>query len=424
MLELGVVSFVNGGNKLSYLFFTIFFLILIPIYIRLPFGWTKKGIVVLLTVACLLSVFGMIAVKQFPLWQAVLFLLLLVIASTYLLEQKLGHLFYARIHEHDLIVVNDVEGEQKEEPLFIIKEVAEEKQEEERDLQQKQTEEMEFEWLESNGLEEVEQHGSVEPLRNNEYDHIIEPLAEMDDVIEPLHIVDNDGTDVNNEHHELDDEQWVDLSDEENDELTYNQPLFETEENELLNMDELVVDEMTEYFVDEKNEIETVIEDDGIVDEKKNEMEMIPVIEGDAIGEKQQDEAESIPIVEEAIVYVDEEPSIYDETIAIEEDDEAIRMLPKPFMKNLLASLYAMRPLLSDEEYEQLIYKHLHPRLHEQDYYTFANVLMEHYVASKQYDKLYDVAKQLYGQYEPYPIIQQQLAHMIHYAEQKMGWKK
>ncbi len=59
------------------------------------------------------------------------------------------------------------------------------------------------------------------------------------------------------------------------------------------------------------------------------------------------------------------------------------------FAKNLLASLYAMRPALSDAEYEQLIHKHLHPRLHEQDYYTFANVLMEHYVASKQYEKLH-----------------------------------
>ncbi|WP_163150259.1 hypothetical protein [Anoxybacillus sp. MB8] len=402
-----------------YLFFAFFFLTLIPVYIRLSFGWTKKGVAFLLIFAFLLSIFGMIVVKQFPLWQAALFLLLLVIASTYLLEQKLGHLFYARIHEHDLIVVNDVEDEQNEEPIFMIKEVVEEKQEEERDPQQEQTEEMEFEWLESNGPEEVEQHVSVEPLRNNEYDHIIESLAEMDDVIEPLHIVDNDGTDVNNEHHEMDDERWVNLLAEENDELV------ETEENELLKMDELVVvDEMTDRFVDEKNEVETVIEDDGIVDEKQNEMEMIPVIGGDAIGEKQQDEAESIPIVEKAIVYVDEEPSAYSETIAIEKGDEAIRMLPKPFMKNLLASLYTMRPLLSDEEYEQLIYKHLHPRLHEQDYYAFANVLMEHYVASKQYEKLYDVAKQLYGQYESYPIIQQQLAHMIHYAEQKMGWKK
>lgn len=364
----------------------------------------------------------MIAVEQFPLWQAALFLLLLVIASTYLLEQKLGHLFYARIHEHDLIVADDVEDEQKEEPLFIIKEVAEEKQEE--DLQQEQTEETEFEWLERNWPEEVEQHVSIEPLRNDGYDHIIEPLAEMDDVIEPLHIV--DGTDVNNERHELDDERWVDLLDEESNELTYNQPLFETEENELLNMDELaVVDEMNDHFVDEKSEIETVIEDDDIVDGQQNEMEMIPVVEEDAIAEKQQDEAESIPIVEEAIVYTDEKSSsAYNETIATEEGNEAIRMLPKPLLKNLLASLYAMRPLLSDEEYEQLIHKHLHPRLHEQDYYTFANVLMEHYIASKQYEKLYDVAKQLYGQYELYPIIQQQLAHMIHYAEQKMGWKK
>lgn len=138
------------------------------------------------------------------------------------------------------------------------------------------------------------------------------------------------------------------------------------------------------------------------------------------------EEQESIQSVEEAVEQVSEEEqgTADDECVTVEENNEEVHMLPRPFMKNLLASLHAMRPLLSDEQYEQLIHKHLHPRLHEQDYYTFANVLMEHYVASKQYEKLYHFAKQLYGQYEPYPIIQQQLAHMIHYAEQKMGWKK
>lgn len=162
---------------------------------------------------------------------------------------------------------------------------------------------------------------------------------------------------------------------------------------------------------DELYNIEPIVEDDDIHTEASADMV---------------EEQESIQSVEEAVEQVSEEEqgTADDECVTVEENNEEVHMLPRPFMKNLLASLYAMRPLLSDEQYEQLIHKHLHPRLHEQDYYTFANVLMEHYVASKQYEKLYDVAKQLYGQYELYPMIQQQLAHMIHYAEQKMGWKK
>ena len=346
---------------------------------RLPFGWTKKGVALLLAVACLLSMFGMIAIEQFPLWQASLFLFLLVIASTYLLEQKLGHLFYVRIHEHDFIIENEGEEERIAEQL-VITGVTEEKRDDE--LQQEQVADLDVQWS-----EEVEQHVS-----HDEYDDMIE---EMDDVIAPIHMVDRDDTSVN-------EAQWLQLLSEESD------------ESELLNMEDHVVDELYD--------METIVADDVLhADDKQNEA-ILAVAEAvrDSIAEKQ-DEEEHIPMIEEAMAHIDEPSS--DETVA-DEADEPLRMLPKPFMKNLLASLHAMRPMMSDEQYEQFIFKHLHPQLHEQDYYTFANVLIEHYVASKQYEKLYHFAKQLYGQYEPYPIIQQQLAHMIHYAEQKMGWKK
>ncbi|KFZ42495.1 hypothetical protein CS060_08005 [Anoxybacillus flavithermus] len=397
---------------MPYLFFAIFFLILIPIYIRLPFGWTKKGIALVLTVACLLSAFGMIAVEQFPLWQAVLFLLLLVIASTYLLEQKLGHLFYARVHEHDLIVENDEIDEPKDERPSSTKETIKEQQGEEI---RQEVETINEEWLETAWTEEVEQQVSIEPLREADYDHMIKPITNMDDVIEPLHMIDSDVSNINEATEDIIQERWDDLLSEENN-VIHERKM--EEESDLLDIESLTVAEETiDHVIDESYDLESIAEDDAIytVDEQQNEdMSVIDIVE-------QQ------PSNEETIGYVAEERGIQEkkiETVTTQENHEALRTLPKPFMKNLLASLSAMRPLLSDEEYEQLIYKHLHPRLHEQDYYTFANVLMEHYVASKQYEKLYDVAKQLYGQYELYPMIQQQLAHMIHYAEQKMGWKK
>ena len=400
----------NGGSDLPYLFFAIFFLILIPIYIRLPFGWTKKGIALLLTVACLLSAFGMVAVEQFPLWQAALFLLLLVIASTYLLEQKLGHLFYARIYEHDLIVEGDEKDEQENELPSAIEEVVDQQNEE---IRQEEIENVDEEWFQREWPEEIEQQASIEPLRENDFDHMIEPIESVDDIIEPLHMVDSDDTSVNETTEDVAEQQWLDLLSEENMEIIHDQnEMKEEKDSQLLDIETIaVVEETSEHMVDESYRIEPIVEDDDIHTEASADMV---------------EEQESIQSVEEAVEQVSEEEqgTADDECVTVEENNEEVHMLPRPFMKNLLASLYAMRPLLSDEQYEQLIHKHLHPRLHEQDYYTFANVLMEHYVASKQYEKLYDVAKQLYGQYEPYPIIQQQLTYMIHYAEQKMGWKK
>lgn len=377
---------------------------------RLPFGWTKKGVALLLAVACLLSMFGMIAIEQFPLWQASLFLFLLVIASTYLLEQKLGHLFYARIHEHDLIVEGDEKDEQENELPSAIEEVVDQQNEE---IRQEEIENVDEEWFQREWPEEIEQQASIEPLRENDFDHMIEPIESVDDVIEPLHMVDSDDTSVNETTEDVAEQQWLDLLSEENMEIIHDQnEMKEEKDSQLLDIETIaVVEETSEHVSDELYNIEPIVEDDDIHTEASADMV---------------EEQESIQSVEEAVEQVSEEEqgTADDECVTVEENNEEVHMLPRPFMKNLLASLYAMRPLLSDEQYEQLIHKHLHPRLHEQDYYTFANVLMEHYVASKQYEKLYDVAKQLYGQYELYPMIQQQLAHMIHYAEQKMGWKK
>lgn len=400
----------NGGSDLPYLFFVIFFLILIPIYIRLPFGWTKKGIALLLTVACLLSVFGMIAIEQFPLWQAALFLFLLVVTSTYLLEQKLGHLFYARIYEHDFMIEDDEKGEQENELPSAIKEVIEQQ---DKEIQQEEIENVDEESFQVEWPEEIEQQASIELLRENDFDHMIEPIESVDDVIEPLRMVDIDDTSVNETIQDMTEEQWLDLFSEEAIEIIHDEnEMKEEKDSELFDIETIaVVEETSEHVSDELYNIEPIVEDDDIHTGASADLV---------------EEQESIQNVEEAIEQVSEEEqgTADDEFITVEENNEEVHMLPRPFMKNLLASLYAMRPLLSDEQYEQLIHKHLHPRLHEQDYYTFANVLMEHYIASKQYEKLYHIAKQLYGQYDGYPMIQQQLAHMIHYAEQKMGWKK
>lgn len=118
------------GGTICHIYFSLSFSHINPHLYAAAFWVDKKGVALLLAVACLLSMFGMIAIEQFPLWQASLFLFLLVIASTYLLERKLGHLFYVRIHEHDLIVEGDEKDEQENELPSAIEEVVEQQNEE------------------------------------------------------------------------------------------------------------------------------------------------------------------------------------------------------------------------------------------------------------------------------------------------------
>lgn len=73
-------------------------IILVPIIYFLPIGLTKKGKGILIAVAFIIANLGLLAKNSFPLWQAALILLLMVMLTVYILDKRLGNLLFSGVH--------------------------------------------------------------------------------------------------------------------------------------------------------------------------------------------------------------------------------------------------------------------------------------------------------------------------------------
>jgi len=97
---------------------------------------------------------------------------------------------------------------------------------------------------------------------------------------------------------------------------------------------------------------------------------------------------------------------------AVEEAPETLASVPNgttPIQKQLLGVLVEQLNLYRltqpADAYEQLVKAHLHPQLAPEDYFTFASLLIEHYIAEQQFGKLQALLKDLAETYVEYPVI-------------------
>ncbi|WP_276210364.1 hypothetical protein [Heyndrickxia coagulans] len=97
---------------------------------------------------------------------------------------------------------------------------------------------------------------------------------------------------------------------------------------------------------------------------------------------------------------------------AVEEAPETLASVPTgttPIQKQLLGVLVEQLNLYRltqpADAYEQLVKAHLHPQLAPEDYFTFASLLIEHYIAEQQFGKLQALLKDLAETYVEYPVI-------------------
>ncbi|TRY16791.1 hypothetical protein FOI67_18825, partial [Geobacillus sp. LEMMJ02] len=125
----------------------------------------------------------------------------------------------------------DEKDERKDELPSAIEEVVEQQNEK---IRQEETENIDEEWFQREWPEEIEQQASIEPLRENDFDHMIEPIESVDDVIEPLHMVDSDDTSVNETTEDVAEQQWLDLLSEENMEIIHDQNEMKEEKDSQL----------------------------------------------------------------------------------------------------------------------------------------------------------------------------------------------
>ncbi|WP_207368098.1 phage holin family protein [Heyndrickxia coagulans] len=101
---------------------------------------------------------------------------------------------------------------------------------------------------------------------------------------------------------------------------------------------------------------------------------------------------------------------------AVEEASDTLASVPNgtmPIQKQLLGVLLEQlnlyRRTQPADAYEQLVKAHLHPQLAPEDYFTFASLLVEHYIAEQQFGKLQVLLKDLAETYAEYPVIREEI---------------
>ncbi|UZH06505.1 hypothetical protein [Heyndrickxia coagulans] len=101
---------------------------------------------------------------------------------------------------------------------------------------------------------------------------------------------------------------------------------------------------------------------------------------------------------------------------AVEEAPETLASVPNvttPIQKQLLGVLVEQLNLYRltqpADAYEQLVKAHLHPQLAPEDYFTFASLLIDHYIAEQQFGKLRSLLRGLAETYAEYPVIREEI---------------
>lgn len=87
-------------------------------------------------------------------------------------------------------------------------------------------------------------------------------------------------------------------------------------------------------------------------------------------------------------------------------------ILQQQLFHTMISQLQLARKQLSPAQYEELIKEHMHPELSAQDTYTFASLLIEHYISQKELDKLWELLTSLDGKFVNYPILDKEIHYL------------
>jgi hypothetical protein len=125
--------------------------------------------------------------------------------------------------------------------------------------------------------------------------------------------------------------------------------------------------------------------------------------------------------------YIEEEPAVdvehehSEEKLAVDfKNDQSVEqntpvfhsrplILRKELLHTMVSQLKIARKNIDPLEYENLVRNHMHPRLSVQEYFTFASLLIEHFIHTKDYIKLESLINNIREKTEGYPILEEQL---------------
>ncbi|KPL60822.1 hypothetical protein [Rossellomorea vietnamensis] len=382
-----------------YLFSLLALILLLPILYFIPIGISNKGKLLIAGVSFGLTLLGLVASTLYPMWAIGLMLLALLTILSFMMEQRFGGLLavaagpdpdgndsqWHEIHEqgvfkadlhNDIEVANEASKVKDEDEMVSVEELVDEV--EPRDSKEEDT---------------VHSEEATATLED------IEPLLEHDEIL--LGQVD---TEIESTQVQQDESEWfIENANELNevpDATEEDIGLFEGDLSEI----ESMINEPDETAVEEAEEPEICMEDIAeIIDESAGSV--AEELEEPVIAGEDADLEGTVEEKEELLAGAD----------SIDELPKRTRIM-REVMKTMIEQITLSQSLLTTDQMENMIKHYLHPSLHDQDYYTFARILMDHYISTEQYEDLDMFIKGIQERFREYPYITMDLDQTKEYA--------
>ncbi|WP_449620010.1 hypothetical protein [Robertmurraya sp. Marseille-Q9965] len=104
---------------------------------------------------------------------------------------------------------------------------------------------------------------------------------------------------------------------------------------------------------------------------------------------------------------------VTDDFSTVEEPKIHKTVLQQQLFHTMVSQIHYARKQMSAKAYEAYIKEYLHPDLPLQDYYTFASLLIEHYISQKELGKLNELLTLLSDKFTNYPILDMEIQYLF-----------
>jgi hypothetical protein len=401
-----------------YLFSLLALILLLPILYFIPIGISVKGKLFIAGIAFGLTLLGLVASTQYSIWMIGIMLMVLLGLSSYVIEQRFSGL---------IVLTAGTEMDLEEEPVQIVhkhkglkdhlhnkkdeSQGEEEKLELIEDTVDSAQVEVEMAPIEMEDLYEIEVDVAEEESENDTSIEQDEPL-QASEIKEIIPTVETESIKVDDDESEW----FIENANEYEDIGKMNETEEENESSDIvLSEIERLINEPDETIEYEKEEMKEAFDDDS---------EAVEDLEGLLASEDELEDALVDDFVEDEKAEISE--GTQDRIVeGISEEDLHVHAFPersrimREVMKTMIEQITLSKSILSSHQMENMIKHYLHPSLHDQDYYTFARILMDHYISKGQYEDLHMFTEGIAKRFIGYPYIKMDIEQTNEFA-----WKK
>jgi hypothetical protein len=419
-----------------FIFTLVAFIIIFPILYFVPLGMNMKAKLFLAGLSFLLTIFALLASYLYPFWLVALMTFVILGITAYFFENRFGQLFFVK-DEGDLgIVENEYSFSLDKDHGNIHKEMEGFSNKEDADiivdLEKTDTHEMKIAIL--NEETDLTVNNSIEP--SDEEEKIAEfadlekeklDLNELEEVyLDELKDFENEDSSIQEESEEstesLEEEEII-LNNQSNDSLNDLEKLLSDFEEESMEKNEDVL-LTNELFTDDITDVE---QEDNYL-EKIYESLMHEDIVEDELKESLKEVSSTIEEAETAKIELYDKIDNSEEQDELKEqvhtmshsnleslnalEDEITKQTKKALLETVFAEITLYQSELNTEEFEGYLEHYLQISLSDKDYYSFAKVLMEHYISTRQSLKLNQFINQIEPRFKKYPYLSSEMEYL------------